>query len=263
MRVSAGLKGLARGLLVLAVAGAVARPRLLGARGRARRRSARSRTRRGRSRPARGCGSSTRCATPGRDGERARVALVRGRTVIALTNGRVPRLAAEDEGTGGQRRGARADRGGRVPRPRVRRVRASPAEPARRDGDACPCAPAPAPVRARRRPVPRSGTGACATRRRRRAPTLTASGLESAALTGSTLHYRAGGNGGFTVTAAADADVARVDFATLGAGWFGGGSDAAAPFTADLRVQPAVGGAASRSPPRPSTPPATPRLRRG
>ena len=64
------------------------------------------------------------------------------------------------------------------------------------------------------------------------APTLTASDLESAAITGTTLHYRAGGNGGFTVTAAADADVARVDFSALGAGWFGGGSDATAPFTA-------------------------------
>ena len=38
--------------------------------------------------------------------------------------------------------------------------------------------------------------------------------------------------GGFTVTAAAGADVARVDFSALGAGWFGGGSDATAPFTA-------------------------------
>ena len=64
------------------------------------------------------------------------------------------------------------------------------------------------------------------------APTLTASDLESAAITGTTLHYRAGGNGGFTVTAAAGADVARVDFSALGAGWFGGGSDATAPFTA-------------------------------
>ena len=64
------------------------------------------------------------------------------------------------------------------------------------------------------------------------APKLTVSALESAALTGTTLHYRAGGNGGFTVTTAPDADVARVTFATLGAGWFGGTSDAAAPFTA-------------------------------
>ena len=62
-------------------------------------------------------------------------------------------------------------------------------------------------------------------------------------MSGSTLRCRAGGNGEFTVTAAADNDVARVDFSGLGAGWFGGGSDATAPFTAAYGFSLAFGGA--------------------
>ena len=53
--------------------------------------SARSRTRCARSRPEHGCASSTSCGTPVARAT-ARAALVRGRTVIALTNGRVPRF---------------------------------------------------------------------------------------------------------------------------------------------------------------------------
>ena len=57
-------------------------------------------------------------------------------------------------------------------------------------------------------------------------------------MTGSTLYYRAGGSGTFTVAADDDADVARVDFATLGQGWVGGGSDTSSPFSATYRFSP-------------------------
>ena len=50
-------------------------------------------------------------------------------------------------------------------------------------------------------------------------------------MTGATLHYRAGGNGAFTVTAATDSDVGRVEFGALGQGWTGGGSDVTRPFS--------------------------------
>jgi hypothetical protein len=86
-----------------------------------------------------------------------------------------------------------------------------------------PAPPPPAPIPA---PVPADTTPPTA-------PTLSVSSLESAVMTGSTLHYRAGSNGSFTVTAHADPDVARVDFASLGSGWFGGGGDPAPPFTAE------------------------------
>jgi hypothetical protein len=69
-----------------------------------------------------------------------------------------------------------------------------------------------------------------------RAPTLSAG--EFAAITGDTLHYRTGGNRTFTVTAAADADVTRVEFASLGQGWIGGGGDTTPPFSARYQFSP-------------------------
>ena len=88
-----------------------------------------------------------------------------------------------------------------------------------------PVLPAPAPPVPQPAPLPAPDTTSPA------APALTTSGLESAAMTGATLHYRAGGNGAFTVTAATDSDVGRVEFGALGQGWTGGGSDVTRPFS--------------------------------
>ena len=63
---------------------------------------------------------------------------------------------------------------------------------------------------------------------------LSASGFTAAAVTGSVLYYRSGATGGFTVAADAEPGVSRVDFAPLGTGWSGGGSDPEAPYSASL-----------------------------
>lgn len=160
----------------------------------------------------------------------ARAALVRGRTVIALTNGRVPRFRRTKVLAVSAVVPARTAAGAY----RVRVCVGSSCRQSRRavtvtvpvlPAPAPPPPPPPAPPVPLPEPAPADTTPPAA-------PKLTASDLESVAITGTTLHYRAGGNGGFTVTAAPDADVARVTFATLGAGWFGGGTDATAPFTA-------------------------------
>jgi hypothetical protein len=161
---------------------------------------------------------------------RSRVALVRGRRVITLTNGRVPGGAARKAKALAVRTVVPATTTAGAYRLRVcirtrcrqsRRsvkVTAPPTPPA----PSAPAPPVPVPVPA---PVPPDTTAP-------ETPTLTASGFTSAAKTGSTLHYRAGGNGKFTVTATTDPDVARVQFSTLGQGWIGGGSDATPPFSA-------------------------------
>lgn len=156
----------------------------------------------------------------------AKVALVRGRTVIALTTGRVPRIAPRRaktltvRGVVPSRAGAYRVRVcvGRVCKQSRRSVRVTvPAPPA----------PAPAPPQPTPTPVP-----APADTTPPAAPVLTSSGFQSAAMTGATLHYRAGASGSFTVTASVDADVTGVEFASLGQGWLGGGSDTTRPFTA-------------------------------
>ena len=64
------------------------------------------------------------------------------------------------------------------------------------------------------------------------APTLTFGSFTNAAASGSTVYFRPGSSGGFTVTAlptgVATAD--HVDFDSLGSGWTGGGTDASAPY---------------------------------
>lgn len=166
----------------------------------------------------------------------ARVALVRGRSVIALTNGRVPRLAvrraralvvrpvvpAAAAGAyrvrvcvGSQCRLSR--RGVTVTAP----ARPAPVAPP-------PPVPVPVPVLA---PPPADTTPPAA-------PTLSVSALESAVLIGDALYYRAGGLGTFTVAAATDPDAVRVDFGTLGQGWPGGGADSTPPFSTRYGFSP-------------------------
>jgi len=69
------------------------------------------------------------------------------------------------------------------------------------------------------------------------APTLAFSGLTNASVAGSTVYYRSGAAGGFTVTAAstdAQSGVASYLFPALGSGWSGAasGADDAYTFTA-------------------------------
>jgi hypothetical protein len=160
----------------------------------------------------------------------ARVALVRGRTVIALTNGRVSRFrrskalavrAVVPARTAAGAYRVRVCVGSSCRQSRRTVTVTAPVLPAPAPAPPTP-APAPAPIPA---PVSPDTTPP-------QPPALSVRDLESAAMTGSTLHYRAGGNGAFTVTADVDAEVTRVEFGSLSPGWFGGGSDPAPPFRA-------------------------------
>ena len=64
------------------------------------------------------------------------------------------------------------------------------------------------------------------------APTLTFGSFTNAAVSGSTLYFRPGSTGGFTVSAEPNgvATADHVDFESLGSGWTGGGTDTSAPF---------------------------------
>lgn len=66
-------------------------------------------------------------------------------------------------------------------------------------------------------------------------PALAVDAGEGTSVEGTTLYFRSGSAGGFSVTAATDdpeSGVARVEFGPLGAGWTGGGSATSAPYAA-------------------------------
>jgi large repetitive protein len=64
------------------------------------------------------------------------------------------------------------------------------------------------------------------------APTLAFGSFTNAAVSGSTVYFRPGSSGGFTVTAQPNgvATTDHVDFDNLGSGWTGGGTDASVPY---------------------------------